>query len=166
MREPLPFRLDKDFLALLSRLLPGRPKVLTKEVSVMAWIQDEFGRVLLVKQTRGGCWALPGGRVDEGEGLVAGLRREVKEELGLAIGTSAPVDVFDRPERSAMTVLFRVILKPGEIRLPEGELEAYEFHLQLPSKATTTARHFWKRAQQAFDPIPLFYRDGDASPIA
>ena len=35
-----------------------------KEISVMAWIEDPFGKVLLVKQKRGKrLWSFPGGKV-------------------------------------------------------------------------------------------------------
>ena len=36
----------------------------SKEVSVMAWIENQFGDVLLLKQVRGNkSWTLPGGKV-------------------------------------------------------------------------------------------------------
>jgi len=46
----------------------------TKEVSVMAWIEDPDRRVLLVHQAGGlELWTLPGGKVKRGESLVKAL---------------------------------------------------------------------------------------------
>jgi 8-oxo-dGTP diphosphatase len=53
------------------------------------------GRVLLVENLRGNGtsdWTPPGGVIDHGEGLVAGLRREVLEETGLEVtGWNGPL---------------------------------------------------------------------------
>ena len=59
----------------------------TKEVSVMAWIQDSFQRVLFVRQVTGlKLWTLPGGKVKRGESLVNALKREVYEKVRIACG--------------------------------------------------------------------------------
>jgi len=47
----------------------------TKEVSVMAWIEDAEQKVLFVRQALGlRLWTLPGGKVKRGESLVKALR--------------------------------------------------------------------------------------------
>ncbi|MFY9987503.1 MAG: NUDIX hydrolase [Chthoniobacterales bacterium] len=49
-----------------------------KEVSVMAWIEDDKGSVLLVRQVVGQrLWTLPGGKVKRNESLKGALKREV-----------------------------------------------------------------------------------------
>lgn len=52
---------------------------------VYALIQNEEGNVLLVHNTDGGGWSLPGGKVEYGETLVEALNREVREETGLLV---------------------------------------------------------------------------------
>ena len=133
-----------------------------KTVSAFAWIQDEFGHVLLVKKVgSNGAWGLPGGKVDAGESLAEGLCREIREELNLKVRTAEPIAVFERPQRGSVAVLYRALLLPGNIELPKGELEAWDYRKALPGKATASTRYFWdvmrRQAQR-----PLFYVDGVA----
>jgi 8-oxo-dGTP diphosphatase len=63
-------------------------------IAAIALIQDEHGRVLLVKQTGGpfaGAWLLPGGRATDDESAVHALVREVREETGLTLTDAAYV---------------------------------------------------------------------------
>jgi 8-oxo-dGTP diphosphatase len=57
-------------------------------LSVYALIRDRAGRILLLRRAAealyfAGDWELPGGKLSKGEGIEAGLRREVREETGL-----------------------------------------------------------------------------------
>ena len=61
-------------------------------------------RVLLVKRAHEplkGQWSLPGGAVEVGESLEAGLVREVREETCLDVTVGPVVEVLDRISRDA-----------------------------------------------------------------
>lgn len=73
---------------------PARPVV-----GVGAVVLTADGRVVLVKrrfEPLAGQWSLPGGALDVGETLEAGVAREIREETGLVIDVGPVVEVFDR----------------------------------------------------------------------
>jgi 8-oxo-dGTP diphosphatase len=76
-----------------SRVYPARPIVGVGGVIVM----DE--KVVLIKrrfEPLAGQWSLPGGSLEVGETLEAGVAREMFEETGLYVDVGPVVDVFDR----------------------------------------------------------------------
>ena len=102
--HPLSFQAEEEVVPVTgarpSRQYPAQPIV-----GVGAVIVDH-GKVVLVKrkyEPLAGQWSLPGGRLELGETLEAGLAREMVEETGLVVEVGPVVDVFDRilldPER-------------------------------------------------------------------
>ncbi|MET8848558.1 NUDIX hydrolase [Amycolatopsis sp. NPDC004625] len=95
------------------------------------------GRVLLVEPTYGAeSWEIPGGGLEEGESPWAGVRREIKEELGFDLlpGRLLVVDwVPPQPDgRPALTnnLFDGGILSEDQIasvRLADGELKRSKF---------------------------------------
>jgi ADP-ribose pyrophosphatase YjhB (NUDIX family) len=123
----------------------------SKEVSVMAWIENQFGDVLLLKQVRGNkSWTLPGGKVRSRETIEDALRREVDEEIGLKIQPVAFLDLFDRSEKAVITFLYSARVKGhhGVISPKPREVAAAKFSSSLPSNATPSLRFFWKRLRE------------------
>ncbi len=62
-----------------------------------AIVEDDSGRVILVRHSYRPGWHLPGGGVERGEAPTAAILRELKEEIGL-LRSDPPVllDVFSR----------------------------------------------------------------------
>ncbi len=117
-----------------------------KEISVLAWIQDAYGNVLVVQQTAGRkLWSLPGGKVRPHEPIKAALRRELREEIGLTVSSARVIDLFDRPQKGGLAMLFRTVLRRGKLKLGEKEITAAAFVSRLPAKATPSVRYFWTR---------------------
>lgn len=121
-----------------------------KEVSVMAWIENQFGDVLLLKQKRGNqLWTLPGGKVRMRESLLAALHREVEEETGLKVYSVALRHVFDRPEKSVITFLYTARIKGhSDIVYPKlNEIETAKFSSGMPKTPTPSLKYFWKEVR-------------------
>jgi 8-oxo-dGTP diphosphatase len=69
-------------------------------VGVGAVIVDNQGRLFLgrrgpLSRNERGLWEFPGGSVEFGETLAAGLKREIMEEFGVEIEVGALLDVAD-----------------------------------------------------------------------
>ncbi len=131
----------------------------SKEVSVMAWIENQFGDVLLLKQTRGNkLWTLPGGKVRQRESLKEALRREVKEETGLQIQFIALAGLFDRPQKAVITFLYIARIKGHSdfVEPKRPEIDTARFSSSIPRDATPSLRFFWKRMHEgAVGALPL-----------
>jgi 8-oxo-dGTP diphosphatase len=85
--------------------------------------------VVLVKRAfepLAGHWSLPGGTLEVGETLEAGVAREVVEETGLAVEVGPVIDVFDRIMLDADRrvqyhfVLVDYLCRPSGGRLRQG----------------------------------------------
>ena len=92
---------------------------------VVGTIADSQGRVLIAQRPRGrhmaGRWEFPGGKLGAGEDPLAGLRRELAEELGIAVQAARPLIRLRHtyPER-------RVLLDVWQVTGYEGEPQPLE----------------------------------------
>ena len=85
------------------------------------------GRVLLVErgsEPLKGHWSLPGGMLELGEALAAGVVREVKEETGLTAEVIELVELLDRIHREGERVRYHYVIADYLCRVVEGELKA------------------------------------------
>jgi 8-oxo-dGTP diphosphatase len=98
----------------------------TPLVGVGAVIVQE-GRVLLVQRGREplkGHWSLPGGMVELGESLLAGVIREVKEETGLLVEPVELIELLDRIHRQGERVRYHYVIADYLCRVTGGDLKA------------------------------------------
>jgi ADP-ribose pyrophosphatase YjhB (NUDIX family) len=85
------------------------------------------GRVLLVRRGREplkGHWTLPGGLLELGESLHAGVMREVLEETGLTVEPLELVDLVDRIHREEDRVRYHYVIADYLCRVTGGALQA------------------------------------------
>jgi 8-oxo-dGTP diphosphatase len=144
---------------------PDRPEV---EVAVGVLIRGD-GRFLLTSRPAGkvyqGYWEFPGGKVERGESVVQALRRELQEEIGLAIGAAVPwrSERVDYPHALVRLNFCKVVEWSGELRMHEGQDFSWE---QLPVRVQpvlpgTVPVLQWLAAEQGFsgatsaEPEPL-----------
>jgi 8-oxo-dGTP diphosphatase len=105
-----------------SREYPQRP------VAAVGGVVIENRKALLIrraKEPRRGEWSIPGGGVETGETLRDALRREIREETGLAVRVGEILEVFDRilPD-SQGRVQYHYVLVDFVCSAEGGELKA------------------------------------------
>ena len=100
------------------------------EVAVGVLLRAD-GAVLLADRPVGkayaGYWEFPGGKVEAGESVAAALGRELREELGIAIGASTPwvTFEFDYPHAYVRLHFERVYAWEGTPHAREGQRLAF-----------------------------------------
>lgn len=94
---------------------------------VVGVIVNGAGEVLLAKraahQHQGGLWEFPGGKLEAGEAPIAGLWRELHEELGIAVVAAEPLIQIHHtyPDKSVLLDVFRVNQFDGVAEGREGQ---------------------------------------------
>jgi ADP-ribose pyrophosphatase YjhB (NUDIX family) len=95
-------------------------------VGVGAVIVEE-GRVLLVRRGSEpllGHWTLPGGLLEVGEMLLAGVVREVREETGLTVEAIELIELVDRIVRDGERVRYHYVIADYLCHVVGGQLQA------------------------------------------
>ncbi|OOZ42604.1 Nudix family hydrolase [Solemya elarraichensis gill symbiont] len=93
----------------------------------VAVIRDRAGHILLSRRPNdkhlGGLWGFPGGKLEAGESLADGLKREIDEELGIRIETHRPLIQVRHayPDRHVLLDVHLVERWHGEASGREGQ---------------------------------------------
>ena len=85
------------------------------------------GGVVLIRRGRApllGEWSLPGGRLELGETLEQGLRRELREETGLEVEPLQLLAVLDRIDRQGEEIRYHYVIVDYLCERRGGELRA------------------------------------------
>jgi 8-oxo-dGTP diphosphatase len=88
---------------------------------------DEQGRVLIAQRPPGkhmaGGWEFPGGKLEPGEQPLAGLKRELQEELGIETLEATPLIAYEHgySDRRVLLDLWLVSRYAGEPSSVEGQ---------------------------------------------
>lgn len=127
---------------------PSAPPANTIVVAVTAFVLDEQQRVLMIRRTDSGRYAIPGGAQEIGETIGAAVSREVLEETGIEVEPDAIIGVYSDPAhviafadgevRQEFSICFRARYLRGEPRtsnessevswVPRTELAGLDIH--------------------------------------
>jgi 8-oxo-dGTP diphosphatase len=94
---------------------------------IVGILTDPRGRVLIGRRQAGkhmaGAWEFPGGKLETGEAPLAGLRRELAEELGIRVYDAEPLleRRFQYPDRAVRLDVWWVLSYEGRARPCEGQ---------------------------------------------
>jgi ADP-ribose pyrophosphatase YjhB (NUDIX family) len=105
---------------------PNAPKANSIVVAVTAFVQDDTGRVLLIRRTDNDLYAIPGGAQEIGEALTQTVVREVQEETGLTVEVTGLIGIYSDPAhviaftngevRQEFSICFRAHPTGGHLR--------------------------------------------------
>lgn len=76
---------------------PAAPPANSIVPSVNVAVADSQSRLLAIRRTDNGNWALPGGGIDVGESVAQAAVREVEEETGILCEITGLVGIYSNP---------------------------------------------------------------------
>jgi 8-oxo-dGTP diphosphatase len=94
---------------------------------IVGIVTSEDGRVLIARRPEGkhmaGAWEFPGGKLLSGESALAGLKRELAEELGIGVDEAEPFTErrYHYPDCSVRLDVWWVLAYRGVARSCEGQ---------------------------------------------
>lgn len=121
-------------------------------VSVAAVITNDDGQVLVAQRRDNGAWEFPGGVLEMGESIHAGLRREVEEETGLRVEPVRLTGVYKNMKVGVVAMVFRAEIVGG-VPAPTEETSAVAWWSRA-EVATRMAEVHAVRILDALDDLP------------
>jgi ADP-ribose pyrophosphatase YjhB (NUDIX family) len=159
-------RLHRLALAVFRRLPVGARRQVVRTIApsytvgAMALVERDDGALLLVRLSYRNSWGVPGGLLQRGETPEAAVRREVAEEVGVAVVTVGDPAVVVDEVAQRIDVVFRARLAPGvdpaSARASSPEiLEAGWFPItDLPDLQFETSGALMALARRSIAPMP------------
>ncbi|WP_018349933.1 NUDIX hydrolase [Longispora albida] len=143
---------------------PDAPRPNSIVSAVTVFVEDDQGRVLLIRRSDNGLWAVPGGAQDFGEYISHTAVRETKEESGIDVEVTDIIGVYTNPNhlveysdgevRQQFSILFRAQPIGGELTpssestevrwVAQGDLDQLDIH---PSMRLRIDHGYEKRAK-------------------
>ena len=112
---------------------PNAPKANSIAVAVSAFIQDDDGRILMIRRTDNDLYSIPGGQLELGETLAQAAVREVREETGIECEVTGVIGLYSNPHhviayddgeiRQEFSICFRANPSGGELRISNESKE-------------------------------------------
>ena len=97
----------------------------THIVAVMGIVRNSHGQVLLIESPRRG-WEPPGGQVENGEDVLAALKREILEESGIVVEAGRLVAIYSnvKSDPTKLMLTFEAKVVDGKLHTSSESLEA------------------------------------------
>ena len=151
---------ERDPEAWQAYLAEGNAKQARKRVSADVLLRDGRGRILLVDPKYKPDWDLPGGMAEANEPPADAVRRELREELGLALRVGNLLCVDWVSPHGPWDDLINFIFDGGVLdeqaiaglRLVDDELRAYEFCDEGQAKERLRP-YVWRRVSAALEAL-------------
>ena len=112
---------------------PAAPKPNSIVAAATTFVQDDEGRVLLIRRTDNDLWALPGGAQEFGEYIADTAIRETAEEAGVVVEIDDVVGIYTNPHhlveysdgevRQQFSICFRARYVAGELKTSDESSE-------------------------------------------
>lgn len=98
------------------------------QVGLFAFIKNDEDKILLVQDaTREEKWTMPGGGLDFQEIVADGMKREVKEEMGVDGKVKKLLGVFSQQKTPGIVLLFEFELESQEFVVDKNEVQDVKY---------------------------------------
>lgn len=119
--EPLPVRHVACHQTFMANVL--RQKDLLKmNHAAISFIEREDGKILAVWNRRYQGWAMPGGKVEEGETILHAQARELREETGLE--TTEASELYEAPSKTSLDPMRARMVHVYSVKVVDEPYEA------------------------------------------